>query len=30
MAVDSNTIRQAVKDLMEKWVQWERDTKLLY
>lgn len=30
MAVDTNTKRQAVKDMMNKWVAWERDTKKLY
>ena len=30
MAVDTNTKRQAVKDLMTKWVNWEQDTKKLY
>ena len=30
MDVDTNTKRQAVKTMMEKWVQWERDTKALY
>ena len=29
-SVDTNTKRQAIKDLMTKWVQWERDTKKLY
>ena len=28
--VDTNTKRNAVKDLMNKWVTWERDTKKLY
>lgn len=28
--VDVNTKRNAVKDLMNKWVTWERDTKKLY
>lgn len=30
MDVDANTKRQAVKMMMEKWVEWERDTKKLY
>lgn len=30
MAVDTNTKRNAVKDMMNKWVEWERDTKKLY
>jgi len=30
MDVDVNTKRNAVKDLMDKWVKWERDTKKLY
>ena len=30
MAVDAGTKRQAIKTMMEKWVQWERDTKALY
>lgn len=30
MDVDTNTKRQAVKTMMEKWVKWERDTKALY
>ena len=30
MAVDSNTKRQAVKSMMDKWVEWERNTKKLY
>lgn len=30
MAVDANTKRTAVKDLMTKWVGWEQDTKKLY
>lgn len=30
MAVDSNTKRQAVKSMMDKWVEWERKTKKLY
>lgn len=28
--VDNGTKRTAVKDLIEKWVKWERDTKKLY
>lgn len=28
--VDTNTKRNAVKELMGKWVNWERDTKKLY
>lgn len=30
MAVDAGTKRSAVKTMMEKWVEWERDTKKLY
>ncbi len=30
MAVDVATKRQAVKTMMEKWVEWERNTKKLY
>jgi hypothetical protein len=30
MAVDNNTKRQAIKDLMNKWLLWEQDTKILY
>lgn len=30
MAVDANTKRTAVKDMMTKWIQWEKDTKQLY
>lgn len=30
MEVDANTKRQAVKTMMEKWIEWERDTKKLY
>ena len=30
MAVDVNTKRSAVKDMMGKWVKWEQDTKKLY
>lgn len=30
MAVDSGTKRNAVKELMEKWVKWEKETKKLY
>ena len=30
MDVDTGTKRTAVKDLMKKWVEWERDTKKLY
>ena len=30
MAVDVNTKRNAVKTMIEKWVEWERDTKKLY
>ena len=30
MAVDAGTKRNAVKDLMTKWVEWERKTKKLY
>ena len=30
MEVDTNTKRQATKDLMTKWVAWETDTKTLY
>lgn len=30
MAVDTNTKRQATKDMMNKWVKWEQDTKTLY
>jgi negative regulator of replication initiation len=30
MAVDTNTKRNAVKDLMTKWIDWERSTKKLY
>ena len=30
MAVDANTKRQAVKSMMDKWVEWERKTKKLY
>lgn len=30
MAVDSGTIRTAVKSMMEKWVEWEKQTKKLY
>ena len=29
-AVDSGTKRNAVKELMEKWVSWEQETKKLY
>lgn len=28
--VDTNTKRNAIKDLMTKWVEWERDTKKCY
>lgn len=28
--VDANTIRKAVKDGLETWVEWERETKKLY
>lgn len=30
MEVDTNTKRQAVKNMMGKWIEWERDTKKLY
>ena len=30
MAVDTGTKRSAVKTMMEKWVEWERDTKKIY
>lgn len=30
MDVDIGTKRQAIKTMMEKWIQWERDTKKLY
>jgi len=30
MAVDVNTKRNSTKTMMEKWVNWERDTKKLY
>jgi len=30
MEVDTNTKRNTVKTLMEKWVEWERETKKLY
>ena len=30
MAVDAGTKRNAVKELMEKWVAWEQETKKLY
>ena len=30
MAVDSGTKRSAIKDLMSKWVEWEKQTKKLY
>ena len=30
LAVDSNTKRQAIKDLMNKWLNWETETKKLY
>lgn len=29
-AVDSGTKRNAIKELMEKWVKWEQETKKLY
>ena len=29
-AVDINTKRNAIKELMTKWVEWEKDTKKLY
>lgn len=29
-AVDTNTKRQAVKELMTRWVDWEKETKKLY
>lgn len=29
-AVDTNTKRSSTKELMNKWVEWERDTKKLY
>ena len=28
--VDNTTKRNAIKDLMEKWIKWEQDTKKLY
>ena len=28
--VDTNTKRSSVKDLMQKWINWERETKTLY
>lgn len=30
IAVDPNTKREAVKTMLNKWVEWERDTKALY
>lgn len=30
MEVDINTKRNAVKELMEKWISWEKETKQLY
>ena len=30
MDVDTNTKRNSIKDLMTKWVEWERSTKKLY
>ena len=30
MDVDTNTKRNAVKTMMEKWIEWERKTKTLY
>lgn len=30
MAIDTGTIRNAIKTLMEKWIQWEKDTKTFY
>lgn len=29
-AVDSNTLRNSIKELMNKWCKWEQDTKKLY
>jgi len=29
MEVDTNTKRSAVKDSMKKWVDWEKETKVL-
>ena len=30
MDVDINTKRQSTKDLMTKWIEWEKQTKTLY
>ena len=30
MDVDANTKRNAIKDLTEKWINWEKETKILY
>ena len=30
MDVDASTKRNAIKDLTEKWINWERETKTLY
>jgi hypothetical protein len=30
MAIDTGTKRRLIKDLMTKWVEWEKKTKKLY